>query len=138
MVADQIIAAMAELALFKGDLPEATELAQTALSMAQASGNIFVAGIVRGILGQVLARLEPPQWEQAEEQMAESLHLLESGQIRLYAARTRVAWGHICCERGDLESARQHWLKAAAQFKASKLSKELEQVQALIESLGVT
>jgi DNA-binding SARP family transcriptional activator/predicted ATPase len=133
VVADQITAARAELALIKGDFPEAIELAQTALSMAQASGNIFAAGIARGVLGQALARLEPLQWEQAEEQMAESLHLLESGQMRLYAARTRVAWGKMCRERGDLESARQHWLKAAAQFEASKLSEDLEQVQVLIE-----
>jgi len=50
-------------------------------------------------------RCEPSlkaQWDEAEAQLAHSLRLLKEGHSRLEAARTRVAWGTVCRDRGDL------------------------------------
>ena len=78
-----------------------------------------------------MAALVHPQWDEAEAQLAESLRLLEAGQSQLEAARTQVAWGTLCRDRGDLAAARAHWERAAAQWEASGLTHELERTREL-------
>ena len=83
-----------------------------------------------------MAALDPPQWDEAEAQLAHSLRLLEEGQSWLEAARTHVAWGAVCRDRGDLAAARAHWEQAAAQWERSELGHELVRTRALMESLA--
>jgi predicted ATPase/DNA-binding SARP family transcriptional activator len=135
VVADLITAARAEISLSKGDTQEALVLAEKAVDMAQAYGGILIEGIARMIWGQALANLNPPLWDEAEEQMAESVRLHESGQIRLPAAYTHVVWGKICHDRGDFEAAREHWQIAITQYEISELPDEVERSQALIDGL---
>jgi hypothetical protein len=71
-----------------------------------------------------------------EDQLKESLRLLESGQNRVDAAYTHLAWGSVCRERGNPTTAREHWALAATQFKASDLLHELGRTNALLEDLG--
>ena len=78
----------------------------------------------------------PPQWDEAEDQLAQSLRLLEEGQSRLEAARTHVAWGAICRDRGDFIGAREHWEQAATQWEKSGLTHDLARTRVLIENLG--
>jgi tetratricopeptide (TPR) repeat protein len=135
MMADWFAAGNAEIAFGVGRLKEALALAEQAVKIAQKMGGIFAEGAARRVWGQALAALTPPQWDEAEAQLAESLHVLESGQNRLEAARTHVAWGTVCRDRGDLAAAREHWEQAAAQWEKSELPWELEKVQTLIASL---
>ena len=72
-----------------------------------------------------------------EAQLAQSLRLFESGQCWLGAARTHVAWGAVCHDRGDLDAARAHWEQAAAQWERSGLTDELARTRALIERLAL-
>jgi hypothetical protein len=86
--------------------------------------------------GPVPGEAEGPQWDEAEAQLAYSLCLLESGQCRLEAAHTHMAWGAVCRDRGDLAGARAHWEQAAAQWERSGLNHELARTRALLESLA--
>jgi hypothetical protein len=67
--------------------------------------------------------------------MAESLRLFELGEARLDAARVRMHWGIICRDRGNYDSSREHFGKAAAQWTASNIPLELERVNKLIAEL---
>jgi hypothetical protein len=67
--------------------------------------------------------------------MVKSLRLFELGEARLYAARTRMHWGIICRDRGNTDAAREHFEKAAAQWRASNIPWELERVNKLIAEL---
>jgi tetratricopeptide (TPR) repeat protein len=143
--ADLRAAIDAEIALGAGRMQEALALAGRAVGLAQEVGGIFAEGLARRAWGQALAALVPPvlsaaegpRWDEAEAQLAESLRLLEAGPARLEAARTHVAWGAVCRDRGDLAAARAHWERAAAQWKASGLAHELARTRALIESLSL-
>jgi tetratricopeptide (TPR) repeat protein len=136
LVSDWLAAANAETAYGAGRLQEATALAERAVDIAQEMDGIFAEGLARRTWGQALAALAPPQWDEAEAQLTESLRLFESGQARLEAACTHLAWGVVCRDRGDLAAARAHWEHAAAQWKASGLTRELGRTRALLECLA--
>jgi tetratricopeptide (TPR) repeat protein len=133
--ADALAAVDAEIALGAGRVQEAITLAGQAVDIAQEMGAIGGEGLARRTWGQALAALETPRWDEAELQLARSLRLLEEGQSRLEAARTHVAWGVVCRNRGDLAGARAHWEQATAQWERSGLTHELARTRALIESL---
>ncbi len=61
--------------------------------------------------------------------------VFDEGGSRLEAARTRVVWGQLLRDRGDLAAAREHLAKAAAQFEASGLTEELERTRRALEEL---
>jgi class 3 adenylate cyclase/tetratricopeptide (TPR) repeat protein len=136
IAADWIATINAEIALGMGRIEEAIALAERAIGIAQKMGGIFAEGLARQVQGQALAAVDPPRWDEAENQLTEGLRLLESGQHRVEAARTHVAWGSVCRARGDLAAARGHWEQAAAQWEASDLTHELERTRALIVDLA--
>jgi tetratricopeptide (TPR) repeat protein len=133
--ADWIAAINAEVAFGQGRIEKARRLAERAVAMAQKMGGIFTEGLARRIQGQALAALAPPRWVEAEAQLKESLRLLESGQNRIEAAHTRLAWGRLCRDRGNPAAARAHWEQAAAQWETSGLTHELERTRSLIDDL---
>jgi len=96
---------------------------------------IWGEGMAHQVWGRSLAMFSPPRWDEAEGQMAESLRLFELGEARLHAARMRMHWGIICRDRGNTDTAREHFEKAAAQWSASNISWELEHVNKLIAEL---
>jgi class 3 adenylate cyclase/tetratricopeptide (TPR) repeat protein len=133
--ADIFITHIAEVALGKGQVEQALSLAEQAVAMARKMGGIMGEGMARQVWGRSLAAMGPPRWDEAEAQMAESLRLFELGEARLYAARIRMYWGIICRDRGNADTAREHFEKAAAQWSASNISWELERVNKLIAEL---
>jgi tetratricopeptide (TPR) repeat protein len=135
VLASELAALDAEIALCSGRVREAVALADKAVDIPQERKTIQSEGLARRTWGQALAALETPQWTEAEAQLAHSLRLFEAGENRLEAARTQEAWGAVCRDRGDLALARAHWEQAAAQWERSGLSHELARTQALIESL---
>ena len=131
-----LVAVNAEIALGSGRVQEALTLAEHAVAVTQEMGNISAEGMARRAWGQALGALVPPRWDEAEAQLALSLRLLEEGQSQLRAARTHVAWGAVCRDRGDLAAARAHWEQAAAQWETSGLTHELARTRALTGSLA--
>ena len=125
----------AEIALGIGPIEEALCLADRAIDIAQEMGGIFAEGMARRTKGQALAALTPPRWDEAEADLTQSLRLLESGQNRIEAAYTHVAWGKVCRDRGDPRVAREHWELAATQWETSGLTHELERTRSLIKDL---
>ena len=92
-------------------------------------------GLARRIQGQALATLALPRWVEAEEQLKKSLRLLDSGQNRVEAAYTQLAWGRLCLDQGNPVAARAHWEQAAVQWETSGLTHELERTRSLIDDL---
>ena len=85
--------------------------------------------------GQALAAFDPNQWSEAQTHLAASVQALEAGDARLEAARTQVVWGKLLRDRQDHAAAREHFVKAMAQFEKSELAEELERTRSLIDSL---
>ncbi len=125
----------AEIALGRGQVEQALSIAEQAAAMAEKTGHIWGEASSRQVWGRSLAAMNPPKWDEAEAQMAESLRLYELGEARLYAARMRMHWGIICRDRGNTHAAREHFEKSAAQWSASNIPWELERVNKLIADL---
>lgn len=132
---DLLLAFEAEIMLNAGHPEEAISLAEQAVTIAKREGNLYGGGIAERTWAQALARLDPPCYEQAEMHLAESLRLFEQGDARLEAARTRVAWGGILRDRNATDAAREHFARAAAQFKVSGLTHELEETRARLHAV---
>ncbi len=124
----------AELLLSASQVEEALACAEGAQELATEMGGVLSAGLAPRVWGQALARLA--RWNEAEAHLAASVQTLLSGESLLEAARTQVAWGLLCRERGDQASAQGHLEQAAAQFEASGLTRELEMVRNYLAQLG--
>ena len=136
IAADWIAAINAEIALGIGRVEEALKLAERAIGIAQKMGGKFAEGLARQVRGKALAAIDPPRWDEAENQLTESLRLLESGQNRVDAAYTHLAWGKVCRDRGNPTAAREHWEQAVVQFESSGLLQELGRINTLLADLG--
>ncbi len=123
------------IALLAGDIDNALALAEQTATLARKTDSLWALGLAERVWGQALARCNPPRWDEAEAQLAASLHAFEEGDAVLEAARTRVAWGKTLAQRGHTYAARAHFEQAGAQFRASGLTGELEQTQQLMVSL---
>ncbi len=134
--ADWLAAASAEIALNVGRVTEALALAEEAVKSAKSVDGVYAEGLAHRIWAQALMALTPPRYDEAETHLAASLQLFESGDARLEAARTHVAWGILCRDRGDPASAREHLGRAAAQFEASELTQELYETRDMIAALA--
>ncbi len=135
ILADAFAAAEAEIFAASGRSEEAIALAEKVVALAQAGGGIFAQGIAERAWGTALGNLNLPRWDEAETHLAASLQAFETGDNRLEAARTQLAWGSISRERGDRVAAREHFERAAGQFRVSGLARELEQAHELISKL---
>jgi predicted ATPase len=135
LFADWFAAARAEHALHCGQVEQALALAVEVADQAKRNSSVFAEGVAERIRGQALASLQNRRLDEAETHFATSLAKFEAGGARLEAARTRVAWSQVMVLRGNAQAAREQLERAAAQFKASGLTSELEQTQQLITSL---
>ncbi len=124
---DIFAAATAEIFLAAGRVEEALTHAETTVELARTVGGNLSEGIAQRVWGQALASLS--HVEEAETHLAASVQVLFSGEILLEAARTQVAWGLLCRDRGDLVAAHGHFESAIAQFEASGLIHDLERVR---------
>ena len=130
---DTFAAVTAELFLVAGEVEEALTRAEAVVELANEVRGVLSAGIAQRVWRQALAQLA--RWEEAERHLAASVQVLLSGESLLEAARTQVAWGLLCRDRGDLASAQGHFLEAAAQFETSGLARELETVQSYLDQM---
>jgi len=119
--ADWFAAARAEIALRAGNSADALRLAEHAVAGAHAVRGLWAEGFAQRVWGQALAALDPPQWDEAELRMRESLRLLEEGDANLEAAQTHVVWAMLRRAQGDAAGAQEHLSHAARQFEARVL-----------------
>jgi hypothetical protein len=135
---DWLAAAQVELALNAGEFDRALELAPRSVEFAQAVSGIFAEAWTRRAWAQAIVRAHSTSDREIDAQFAESVRLFESGDAQLEAAHTRVAWGKVLVHRDDSVNrlqAREHFEKAASQFEASGLTRELEQTRALLPAM---
>jgi tetratricopeptide (TPR) repeat protein len=134
ILGDVFQTARAEITLLNGNPEGAIKIAGQLIEAARPLGIIWSVGVSHRVQGQAFARLPVPAWDQAEARMAESVGILESGRNRLEAARTHLAWGEICRDRGNTASALSHWEEANRRFTASNATYEMQKVQKLMTS----
>ena len=127
-LADVFAAVRAEAALADLRPDAAMRLAAAVAKAADEDGSVLAGGLARRVLGEALTEA-PARHEEAESQFAESLRLLESGDARLEAARTHLAWARLCRRRGQESEARGHVEQAAATFEACGLPVEAERAR---------
>jgi tetratricopeptide (TPR) repeat protein len=130
--ADWFAAARSEIALRAGNRAEALQLAERAVARARAVRGLWAEGYAQRVWGQALAAVDPPQWDEAEAHMRESLRLLDECGASLEAAQTHVAWAMLRRARGDAAAALEHLGQAARQFEASGVTSELAHARQLM------
>jgi len=129
LLTDWLAAAHAEIVLAAGRVEEALTLAEEAVNIASSAGGLFAEGLAHRVCGQTLATLNPPRWDEAEMHFTASLHALESCEAIPEAARTHLAWGLLCRDRGDSITALKHFEAATLQFETAGLTRELERTR---------
>jgi hypothetical protein len=134
IMGDVSMAARAEIALLKGECNDAIELARQTLEVAKITGAAWSAGVAYRVWGLAMVNLNPAHWEAAEKHFAESIKVFEIGKNRLEAARTHLAWGKVCRDRGNTELANNYWELANRQFTESNSTGEMQAVQKLMAS----
>lgn len=120
----------------QGQYQEALTLGEKAVVIALSGGGKFGEVVGHRMWGWALAELAPQDTEQIDLHMVASITALEAGDAHLETARTEFVWGLICHKRRDFNAVRNHWIKAAAQFKASDLPGPLAQTEKLIADLS--
>jgi tetratricopeptide (TPR) repeat protein len=130
--ADWFAAARSEIALRAGNRAEALQLAERAVARARAVRGLWTEGYAQRVWGQALAALDPPQWDEAEAHMRESLRLLDECGASLEAAQTHMAWAMLRRVQGDAVAALEHLGHAARQFEVSGITSELAHARQLM------
>lgn len=131
LVLENVFAAVAaEIALNAGRRDEALALADKTIAQAGETGGIFAQGLAQRVRGQALVRLDPPQFEQAEAELAHSLENLLAGGAVLEAARTQLVWAELERARGNAAGAREHLADALARFEAAGVDVAAERARA--------
>jgi len=128
------LAARAEIALLNSEFNTAIELAGQTLEVARITGAAWSAGVAYRVWGLAVINVNPTHWQEADKQFAESIKVLEVGKNRLEAARTHLAWGKLCHNRGDSAMAQSHWELADRQFSESGSVREMQTVKELMAS----
>lgn len=131
---DWMIAIRAEHAFACGHLEQGITLAKETLNAASRTDGIFSAALAQRVWAKALAVQGSGPAQESETHFAESLRLFQLGDARLEAARTRVAWGKLLRERGDMNAASRQFEQAAAQFEATGLTLELEESRARLHA----
>jgi class 3 adenylate cyclase len=121
----------AEIALNAGQETESLRLAEQALELAQTLDDRFAAGIAHRCWAQALTRLNPPQWQPADDHYQASLTALAPSGGVVEAARTHLAWAAACLASGRASDAHRLAAEAYAQFSALALAPEMAQSLAL-------
>jgi len=128
-------AAEAEIALRGGQVHDALSLADHAVAIAHASGNLFGEGVAQCIWGQALAVLQPEAWDEADSHFALGVETLTAGECVVERARTHVAWGQVKLARRQGSAAREHFERAREVFEASGANAEALAVRRAIATL---
>lgn len=135
LMSDWISAANAEIALNAGDSARAIQLAEQVSAVAGSTESQFVHGWAQRIWGSALAIGAAALWAQVQQHFASSLELFQTGGATLEEAQTHLAWGQAAQAHSEFGSAREHFVKAAAVYRAAELPDALKRTQQLIESL---
>jgi class 3 adenylate cyclase/tetratricopeptide (TPR) repeat protein len=135
IMGDVFQSARAEMAYLIGDMDTAIQTANQTIEMAQKIGAIWSTGVSYRVWGQALYKSELQSWEETGQKFAESIHILESGQNQMEAARTHFAWGQLYYDLGNADEARVHLEQAAHKFSESNANKDLENVKELLALL---
>lgn len=136
LLAEWFAAAEAEIALRGGQIHDALSLAEHAVTIAHASGNLFGEGVAQCIWGQALSLLQPEAWGDADSHLAVSVETLTAGECVVELARTHVAWGQVKLTRRQSSAAREHFERAREVFEASGANAEALVVRRAIATLG--
>ena len=134
IMADIFAAVEAEIYAASGRHTEAIQMAEPVVAAAKTGGSIFAQGLAERAWAVALGHAAQPV--EAETHLAASLQCFETGDNRLEAARTHVAWGRASQTQGNAPAAREHFEKAAAQFESAGVARELLQTQELLAQLG--
>jgi tetratricopeptide (TPR) repeat protein len=119
----------AEIAFYQGKRDEALTLSENAVQSAKEIGSAYTEGIAHRIWGQALCAGQAPRLDEAEAQLMTAAQLLEIADGRLELARCHQAMGCLYRDLGNSSNAELYFANAAAQFAASGLKDELDQVK---------
>jgi len=139
-LAEWFAAANAEIALADGEVDRALTLAEQAVTVAKPVDSVWGEGLAHRVWALALAAKTKGQATESdreiiETQFAASVQVFESGDCQMEVARTHLAWGEVCRDRGDLAAALEHFEQAEARFGPSDVIDKPKRLPELIAEL---
>jgi tetratricopeptide (TPR) repeat protein len=133
-VGDQILCSLplGEAQLLAGRLEEAHALAEHTLALAQAHQQRGTQAYALRLLGEIAARREPPEREQAEAYDRQALALADELEMRPLVAHCHLGLGTLYAKIGRLEQAHTELSAAMALYRAMEMTFWLPQAEAAL------
>ena len=123
---------LGEAQLLAGRLEEAHALAERALALARAHQERGHQAYALRLLGDIAARREPPESEQAEEYYRQALALAEELGMRPLLAHCHLGLGTLYGRMGRVEPARAELTAAIELYRAMDMTFWLPQAEAAL------
>ncbi len=130
------VASLSEATLLAGRLKEALSLAQQAFALARAHKERGNEAWILRLLGEIAARHDPPEVEQAESHYHEALALAEELGMRPLQAHWHRGLGILYSMLGRREQARAALVTAIELYRAMEMTFWLPQVEARLAEVG--
>ena len=123
---------LGEAQLLAGRLEEAHALAERALALARAHQERGNQAYALRLLGDIAARREPPESDQAEEYYRQALALAEELGMRPLLAHCHLGLGTLYGRMGQVEPARAELTAAIELYRAMDMTFWLPQAEAAL------
>jgi len=131
-----ILAQLAEAHLQGGDLEAALKFSRKAKEVAVDVGQSLDMAVAFPIVAQVELASDPPDLKAAEAAAVQGIEICEQNHRIYDLAWARVAYGRVLSAKGEIAEAKATLAKAAGEFEAMGIARELEQVMAELELLA--
>lgn len=135
LIGDWLVMAEIDGSLHQGRVADSLALAQEAVARSGAHGRIFGEGLAHSCWARGLIVQDPPDYDEAERHLAQSVRLLTDGEHRLAVAHANMLWGYAKFARGERDAAISLIEQAEAQFESAPLPIPLAQARAWLAAL---
>jgi tetratricopeptide (TPR) repeat protein len=132
----QRLAALSEAYVLAGRMDKAVQLAQQALERARAHQESSDQAGALGLLGEIAARRDPPEVEQAENYYRQAIALAEERGMRPLAAHCRRGLATLYAKSGRQEQAHAELSIAIELYRAMEMTFWLPQAEAALAQIG--
>jgi tetratricopeptide (TPR) repeat protein len=127
---------LGEAQMLAGHLEEAHALAERALALARVHQERGHQAYALRLLGNIAARHEPPEIEQAETHYQQALALAEELGMRPLQAHCHLGLGTLYVKTGQREQARTELSTAIELYRAMEMTFWLPQAEAALAQVG--
>ncbi len=104
--------------------------------LAQGRGERGFEAYALRLVGEIISRCDPPDFEQAESHYRQAMALADDLEMRPLVAHCRLGLGRLYRRTGDSSRASEHLTAAATMYREMDMRFWLERAEAELRGLG--